>query len=97
MKLQFTPATETFETITSEPGLSLMQEGIGYAVMTETPVVIVDAQRAGPSTGQSKVTALRQVGVEVAEYPLQTVELVRRRLIHMREVTNGTENNQGIL
>ncbi len=28
---------------------------------------------------------------------LQTVELVRRRLIHMREVTNGTEDNQGIL
>lgn len=30
-------------------------------------------------TSQSKVTALRQVGVEVAEYPLQIVELVRRR------------------
>jgi len=40
-------------TITSGPGFSLMQEGIGYAVFTETPVVIVDAQRAGPSTGQA--------------------------------------------
>jgi len=40
-------------TATSGPGFSLMQEGIGYAVMTETPVVIVDAQRAGPSTGQA--------------------------------------------
>jgi len=40
-------------TITSGPGFSLMQEGIGYAVMTETPVVIVNAQRAGPSTGQA--------------------------------------------
>lgn len=40
-------------TVTSGPGFSLMQEGIGYAVMTETPVVIVDAQRAGPSTGQA--------------------------------------------
>jgi len=40
-------------TATSGPGLSLMQEGIGYAVMTETPVVIVDVQRAGPSTGQA--------------------------------------------
>ena len=48
-------------------------------------------------TSQSKVTALRQVGVEVAEYPLQIVELVRRRLIHIREVANGTEDNQGIL
>ena len=40
-------------TVTSGPGFSLMQEGIGYAVMTEVPVVIVNAQRAGPGTGQS--------------------------------------------
>jgi 2-oxoglutarate ferredoxin oxidoreductase subunit alpha len=40
-------------TATSGPGFSLMQEGIGYAFMTETPIVIVDAQRAGPSTGQA--------------------------------------------
>ncbi|WP_020375724.1 2-oxoacid:acceptor oxidoreductase subunit alpha [Sulfobacillus thermosulfidooxidans] len=38
-------------TATSGPGLSLMQEAIGLAAMTETPVVIVDTQRAGPSTG----------------------------------------------
>jgi len=40
-------------TATSGPGFSLMQEGIGYAFMTETPSVIVDVQRAGPSTGQA--------------------------------------------
>ena len=40
-------------TATSGPGFSLMQESIGYAFMTETPCVIVDAQRAGPSTGQA--------------------------------------------
>ena len=40
-------------TATSGPGFSLMQEFIGYAFMTETPCVIVDAQRAGPSTGQA--------------------------------------------
>ena len=40
-------------TATSGPGFSLMQEGIGYAFMTETPCVIVDVQRAGPSTGQA--------------------------------------------
>jgi len=40
-------------TATSGPGFSLMQELIGYAFMTETPCVIVDAQRAGPSTGQA--------------------------------------------
>jgi 2-oxoglutarate ferredoxin oxidoreductase subunit alpha len=38
-------------TATSGPGFSLMQESIGYASMTEIPVVIVDVMRAGPSTG----------------------------------------------
>nr|BAL57750.1 2-oxoglutarate ferredoxin oxidoreductase subunit alpha [uncultured Acetothermia bacterium]BAL59078.1 2-oxoglutarate ferredoxin oxidoreductase subunit alpha [Candidatus Acetothermum autotrophicum] len=38
-------------TATSGPGFSLMQESIGYAAITETPCVIVDAQRGGPSTG----------------------------------------------
>jgi len=40
-------------TATSGPGFSLMQELIGYAFMTETPVVIADIQRQGPSTGQA--------------------------------------------
>ncbi len=40
-------------TATSGPGFSLMQETIGYAFMTETPCVIVDVQRLGPSTGQA--------------------------------------------
>lgn len=39
-------------TATSGPGFSLMQEHIGYAVMTETPLVIVNMQRGSPSTGQ---------------------------------------------
>ena len=38
-------------TATSGPGFSLMQEAVGYAVMTEVPCVIVDVQRGGPSTG----------------------------------------------
>jgi len=38
-------------TATSGPGFSLMQEALGYAVMTEIPCVIVDIQRGGPSTG----------------------------------------------
>lgn len=38
-------------TASAGPGLSLMTEGIGLAGMTETPVVIVDTQRGGPSTG----------------------------------------------
>jgi 2-oxoglutarate ferredoxin oxidoreductase subunit alpha len=40
-------------TATSGPGFSLMQEGIGYAALTETPLVIADIQRAGPGTGQA--------------------------------------------
>ena len=39
-------------TATSGPGISLMQENLGYAFMTETPLVIVDVQRGSPSTGQ---------------------------------------------
>ncbi|GAB4316916.1 MAG: 2-oxoacid:acceptor oxidoreductase subunit alpha [Promethearchaeota archaeon] len=39
-------------TATSGPGFSLMQENLGYAIMTESPVVVVDVQRSGPSTGQ---------------------------------------------
>lgn len=38
-------------TVTSGPGLSLKQEFIGLAVMAEVPLVIVDVQRGGPSTG----------------------------------------------
>ncbi len=38
-------------TATSGPGFSLMMENYGLGVMTETPCVIVDVQRGGPSTG----------------------------------------------
>lgn len=38
-------------TATSGPGFSLMQENIGLAAMAEMPCVVVDVQRAGPSTG----------------------------------------------
>jgi 2-oxoglutarate ferredoxin oxidoreductase subunit alpha len=40
-------------TATSGPGFDLMQETIGWAFMTETPCVIINVQRAGPSTGQA--------------------------------------------
>ena len=39
-------------TITSGPGYSLKQEAIGLAVMSEIPLVVVNVQRGGPSTGQ---------------------------------------------
>jgi len=44
-------------TATSGPGFSLMMENYGYAVMTETPCVIVNIQRTGPSTGQPTLGA----------------------------------------
>jgi len=48
-------------TATSGPGFSLMQENIGYAHMTETPCVVVDVQRSGPSTGQSTMPSQQDV------------------------------------
>jgi 2-oxoglutarate ferredoxin oxidoreductase subunit alpha len=38
-------------TVTSGPGLALKTEFIGLAIMTETPLVVIDVQRGGPSTG----------------------------------------------
>ncbi|MEN1761041.1 2-oxoacid:acceptor oxidoreductase subunit alpha [Anoxynatronum sibiricum] len=61
-------------TATSGPGLTLMMEGLGLAGMTETPLVVIDAQRGGPSTGlptrteQSDFSALYHAGH--GEFPL---------------------------
>jgi len=38
-------------TATSGPGFSLMVEALSFAIITETPIVVVDVMRAGPSTG----------------------------------------------
>jgi len=43
-------------TITSGPGYSLKQEAIGLAAMAEIPLVVVNVQRGGPSTGQPTKT-----------------------------------------
>ncbi len=43
-------------TATSGPGLSLMSETLNLAAMAETPVVIINVQRAGPSTGMPTKT-----------------------------------------
>ncbi len=48
-------------TATSGPGFSLMAEAIGLAVITETPLVIVDVMRAGPSTGVPTKTSQSDV------------------------------------
>ena len=48
-------------TATSGPGFALMQEAIGYAVETETPCVIINVMRGGPSTGHSTLSAQQDV------------------------------------
>jgi 2-oxoglutarate ferredoxin oxidoreductase subunit alpha len=48
-------------TATSGPGYSLMMENIGYAHMTETPCVVVNVQRSGPSTGQATLPGQQDI------------------------------------
>ena len=43
-------------TVTSGPGFSLMMENLGLAIMMETPCVVVNVQRGGPSTGLPTLT-----------------------------------------
>jgi len=53
-------------TATSGPGFSLMQEGFSYAVSSETPCVVINVQRGGPSTGQP--TSPSQQDIYQAKY-----------------------------
>jgi 2-oxoglutarate ferredoxin oxidoreductase subunit alpha len=55
-------------TATAGPGLSLMIEALGMAVASETPVVVVDVQRGGPSTGIP--TKSEQSDLNIALYGL---------------------------
>lgn len=48
-------------TATSGPGFTLMQEAIGYAAVTETPIVIVNVQRGGPATGQPTLSSQQDI------------------------------------
>lgn len=53
-------------TATAGPGLALMGEALGLASMTEIPLVVVDAQRGGPSTGLP--TKMEQSDLNIAVY-----------------------------
>jgi len=55
-------------TATSGPGLALMMESIGLAVASETPIVVVDVMRGGPSTGIP--TKSEQTDLNIALYGL---------------------------
>lgn len=52
-------------TATSGPGLSLMQEELGYAIINEVPLVIVNAMRIGPSTGQPTKPASADISASI--------------------------------
>jgi 2-oxoglutarate/2-oxoacid ferredoxin oxidoreductase subunit alpha len=52
-------------TATSGPGLSLMVEAIGLAVAAETPLVVVDVMRGGPSTGIPTKSEQADLGIAV--------------------------------
>jgi 2-oxoglutarate ferredoxin oxidoreductase subunit alpha len=50
----------------SGPGISLKQEALGWAVMAEVPLVVIDVQRGGPSTGMP--TSVEQSDLNIACY-----------------------------
>lgn len=56
-------------TVTSGPGMALKTEMIGLAVMTELPLVIVDVQRSGPSTGMPTRTGQGDLGLALYGRP----------------------------
>ncbi len=63
-------------TATSGPGLALMTEMISFGVMAEVPAVIIDAQRAGPSTGIPTKTEQSDLNAAVFGGPGDSPRLV---------------------
>ena len=67
---------------TSGPGLALKVEGMGLGVMTELPLVVIDVQRAGPSTGLPTKTEQSDLLMAVhgrhGECPLVVLAVVLR-------------------
>jgi len=48
-------------TASSGPGISLMQEGVGYAAETEAPIVVINVMRGGPSTGMPTAASQQDI------------------------------------
>ena len=82
-------------TCTSGPGLDLKAETIGLAVMLELPMVIIDVQRAGPSTGMPTKTEqsdlLQALYGRHGESPLPVVRRVDARRMLRRRVRGGAD------
>ncbi|MBL7100806.1 MAG: 2-oxoacid:acceptor oxidoreductase subunit alpha [Nanoarchaeota archaeon] len=88
-------------TSTSGPGFSLMQEALGFATMTETPIVVVDVQRVGPGTGMPTMPSQGDVlqsaygkhgdSFPIVFYPNSVEECYKYTI----EAFNAAEENQG--
>ena len=70
-------------TATSGPGIDLKAETIGLAVMLELPMVIVDVQRAGPSTGHADQDRAARPAAGAVRPPRRVAAADRRR-VHAR-------------
>ena len=81
-------AGQPWLTGTSGPGLALKIEAIGLAVMTELPVVIIDVQRGGPSTGLP--TKTEQADLASSDVWAET-ENVRLRSLRRRHPPNASQ------
>lgn len=88
---------------TSGPGLSLMTEGIGYAATIEVPLVVVDNQRGGPSTGmptkteQSDLEHVRYGGHgEFARIILAPTDVADAALV-MKEALNLADRHHALV
>ncbi|WP_142383600.1 2-oxoacid:acceptor oxidoreductase family protein [Bacillus sp. V5-8f] len=85
---------------TSGPGLALMTEGLGYAAATEIPLVLVDNQRGGPSTGMPTKTEqsdlLHLMNAGHGEFPriLLTPTSVLDCIVTIQEALNLSEYYQ---
>ncbi len=95
-------------TASAGPGLSLMMEAIGLSGMTETPLVIVDTQRGGPSTGlptkqeQSDINALdlrytrgNSEGRHCAEHDRRMLLRYDRSVQHCGEISMSGHYHDG--
>lgn len=75
-------------TTTSGPGICLKSEAMNLAVITELPLVIVDVQRGGPSTG---LPTNRNRQTFCKYYTVETVKVRCLSLRHLRRLTASTQ------
>jgi len=71
---------------TSGGGFALMSEALGLSAMAEIPIVVIDCQRAGPSTGVPTKTEQgdlwQMLGAAFGDYPASCRSPRHRRLLH---------------